>query len=320
MRGGNQVGDDGQRAKNAARCQKNNDHRRGSGNGRGPYRERVSIAFFNLSQRGYAQEIKKMRISINAPSYRRPEQVLIFDYLPFCRLWVCESEVEAYKEHNPGRNIIAVPKGVQGNLCRIRNWILDHEFEAGADAVCLVDDDLGHLAYWETNKRIRIDGREFFPFLSRYTVMAKDLGARIWGVNVNNDKQVYREYTPFSLLGYIGGPFSVHLPNPIRYDEDLPLKEDYDMTLQHLNRFRRVLRLNKVYYMAKQGGSGTASGQKGGCSIYRNIEEEKRQLLALQKKWGPKIVKVDNCVRNHMTTKRKAFDVNPVISVPIPGV
>lgn len=194
-----------------------------------------------------------MQISINAPSYRRPKGVLTLKYLPMCRVWVCETEAEAYREANPLAEIVAVPKGVQGNLCRIRNWILDREADRGMDAVCLIDDDMNHVAYWERCRRVKIKGDEFMPWLERYTALAVEWGVKLWGINVNSDKQNYREYTPFSLVSYIGGPFSVHVDSPLRYDERLPLKEDYDLTLQHINTFRRVLRLNKFYYMVKQG-------------------------------------------------------------------
>lgn len=60
--------------------------------------------------------------------------------------------------------------------------------------------------------------------------------------------------------------------NDIRYDEELPLKEDYDMTLQHFHKWGGALRFNAYYYMCKQ------AQQKGGCATYRNIKEENGSL------------------------------------------
>ena len=83
-----------------------------------------------------------MRISLNCPSYKRP-YVETLEYLPFCKVWVDEGEYPAYKEANPeDAQIISVPKGIQGNLCRIRNYILDTEFDNGFDVVVIIDDDL----------------------------------------------------------------------------------------------------------------------------------------------------------------------------------
>ena len=69
------------------------------------------------------------------------------------------------------------------------------------------------------------------------------------------------------------------------------------------------------YYYEKKGAE-----QVGGCSVYRNLSREKEQLKLLQKKWGNKIVKYDVNDRSHGRIKKKAFDINPVIKVPIRGI
>ena len=85
-----------------------------------------------------------MKIAVCAPSYRRPK-VLTLAYLPFCRIYVDPSEAAAYRTANPGADIIECAPGVQGNLCRVRNHILDHEFATGADVVAIIDDDMTGL-------------------------------------------------------------------------------------------------------------------------------------------------------------------------------
>lgn len=225
-----------------------------------------------------------MKISINAPSYKRPDGVDTLSYLPQTKIWVCETEADAYIKANKDAEIIPCKKGIQGNVCRIRNHIIDSEFESGMDAILIIDDDMQYVGYHFEKRRCRIDSEIVPIFLQKYSLMAKELGVKIWGLNCNQDKQSYREYTPFSMVSYISSPFTVHLPNPIRYDEKFSLKEDYDLTLQHLNKYRRVLRLNKFFYIVKQAGSGT--GQKGGCSTYRNVAKELVQIKLLQDKWG----------------------------------
>lgn len=105
----------------------------------------------------------------------------------------------------------------------------------------------------------------------------------------------------------------MHLKNPIRYDERLPLKEDYDITLQHMLKYRGALRVQKYHYNCKQ------SEQKGGCATYRSMIKEKEQFDLLVKKWGSDIVRYDSTVRKG-TKKQKSFDYNPIIKVPIKGV
>jgi hypothetical protein len=262
-----------------------------------------------------------MKISVCAPSYKRPTGCETPAYLPFVRVYVDPSEAKEYRRANPGVTIVECAKGVQGNLCRVRNHILDRELRAGADVVLIVDDDLEGIYYWQKAAavkpaRIRVETKVFLGWVEKYSIMARDIGAFLWGLNVNNDKACYREYTPFSTTAYIGGPFQAIMRGcGLRYDENLPLKEDYDFSLQHLNRYRRTFRVNKAYYMARQ------SEQRGGCATYRNMEREKAQLLALQEKWGSTIVKIDAGRKAHMReNKSKGFDYNPIIHIPIPGV
>lgn len=256
-----------------------------------------------------------MRVSINCPSYKRPK-VETLEYLTDCKVWVAENEYADYVKQNDPKNIIKVDNSIQGNVCRIRNHIIKEEIKNGYDVVCIVDDDLKGVYYWEKLKDHKVENKNFKNFLIKYTILAQDIGAKLWGINVNKDKQVYREYSPFSTVSYLGAPFQVFLKdNNCWYDERLPLKEDYDMTLQQLNRNRVALRVNKYYYNVKQ------SEQSGGCASYRNYKEEKRQLELLQKKWGKDIVKVDQSNRSHNLKKKKTkIDYNPVIKPPIKGI
>lgn len=264
-----------------------------------------------------------MKISVNCPSYKRPK-VETLDYLPYCKVWIDESEYDSYIEANPDfkDNIISVPKGIQGNLCRIRNYILDKEFEDGADVVLIIDDDMQGIYRFEPDENslygynnVFVSSDELLEMLEHYSKLCSDFGFYFWGLNCNADALSYRHSTPFSTVSYIGGPFQVFLKgNELRYDENLPLKEDYDMTLQNCNRYRGCLRVNKYHYNCKQ------SKQKGGCATYRNYEREKEQLELLQKKWGKDIVKIDKALNHNAKKKKVNIDYNPIIKIPIKGV
>lgn len=261
-----------------------------------------------------------MKISVNCPSYKRPK-VETLDYLPFCKVWVDNKEYNDYIKANPRHkeNIISVPDGIQGNVCRIRNYILDKEFEKGIDVVCIIDDDMKGIYYFENengkayNKKI-VNQDEFIQFLEKYSVMCEELGFKLWGVNLNQDALSYRQYSPFSTNSVILGPFSCHLKNNIRYDVNLPLKEDYDLAIQHLNKYRGILRINKFHYNCKQ------SKQAGGCATYRNYQREEEQLKLLQKKWGKEIVKIDKVANSNTKKVKKEIDYNPIINIPIKGI
>lgn len=261
-----------------------------------------------------------MKISVNAPSYRRPSDVRTLSYLPFVRIWVDGSEAEEYRRNYPDAEIIVCDEGVQGNLCRVRNHILRKEFDRGMDVVLIIDDDFSKLERFEVDEtgfgynRVKIQADEFLTVVEKYSIMAEDIGAKFWGVNCNADHMAYRHNTPFSTTSYIGGPFQCFLKgNRCWYDENLPLKEDYDMTLQQLNLERVVLRVNAYHYHCKQ------SEQAGGCAAYRNRKREEQQLMALRMKWGGDIVKIDQSNKGRTDAVHK-LDYNPIIKVPIKGV
>jgi hypothetical protein len=215
-------------------------------------------------------------------------------------------EYDDYKRNYPDAEIISCPEGVQGNLCRIRNYILKEEFERGMDVVLIIDDDftcLRRFDYdemdgWGYDTHI-ITSEEFIPFIEKYSVIADEFGAKFWGVNCNSDPMAFRHNTPFSTRSYIGGPFQCFLKgNRCWYDERLPLKEDYDMTIQQLNMERVVLRVNAYHYLCKQ------SEQKGGCAAYRNRQREEEQLELLRHKWGGQLLRSIQRTREERRRKR----------------
>lgn len=260
-----------------------------------------------------------MIVSICCPSYKRP-MVETLRYIPFCKVYVDGKEYDDYVKANHGADIVRCPDGVQGNLCRVRNYIMRNEFDMGADAVAIVDDDMEGLYLWVGDEskhsisRRKIEAEDLIPFFEKYSIVCQDLGFHFWGGNCNQDAMSYMTYTPFGFSKYIGGPLQVFLKgNECFYDERLPLKEDYDMTLQQCNKYRGCLRLNFLTYNVKQ------SEQKGGCASYRTMIREKEQFDLLQKKWGSDIVREDKSNKGR-TKKQKRFDYNPIIKIPILGI
>lgn len=244
-----------------------------------------------------------MKIEYYAPSYKRPQKSITQINYPFIKLVVKESEYEEYIKN--GNDCISVPDYAQGNLCRIRNYILDNI--STADCTILFDDDCKGIYRWENRKKNYLDSEELQEFCEHHTMLCEQYGYKLWGLNCVTDKGAYREHTPFGTLQYIGGPFQAHINNDIRYDINLPLKEDYDMTLQHIKRHGGCLRVNYACYDVKQ------AEQIGGCATYRNIQKEIDQFDLLQKKWGSHIIKQDK-------KSRRSFDFNPIIKLPHKGV
>lgn len=224
---------------------------------------------------------------------------------PQVQLVVQESEAAEYRKN--GNDVVTCPDEAQGNVARVRNWILDN-LMTDCDCIVLIDDDCSGIKTWQKQKATMLDPDELTEACENWADVCKQWGFHYWGMNCVPDKGAYREYTPFGTLQFIGGPFCAHLASsPLRYDEELPLKEDYDITLQHIKAYGGCLRVNYAHYVVKQ------AEQVGGCATYRNLDRERQQFFALQKKWGKDIIARDK-------KSKRSFDFNPVMKVPIKGV
>ena len=251
--------------------------------------------------------------TIVSPSYRRADGLLshlLFPGLVYC---VGESEQEEYEA--AGVEVMTCPDEVNGNIARARNWILDQH---AGENVLLVDDDIKRVCRWKKAGQ-GWDAKPLTPgdvgeLIEGAFTLCAEMGARLWGINPAIDRGGYREHTPFSLSSYISGSFSGFIDPALRYDERLPLKEDYDMTIQQCDAYRRVLRLNMLHMVKDDHGN------RGGCASYRTLDREREQLQLLRQKWGGRIVRVDHGKFRTHRVKEASYDINPIIRIPIGGV
>ena len=90
-----------------------------------------------------------MDIVVCCPSYKRDEVKSFRFFGKLLKVYVCETEYDRYIEKNPeyADCFVRVPKGVQGNVARIRNYILNDNKDK--DVCCLVDDDISYIGYYE---------------------------------------------------------------------------------------------------------------------------------------------------------------------------
>lgn len=72
-------------------------------------------------------------------------------------------------------------------------------------------------------------------------------------------------------------------PNKLIFDTSLTLKEDYDYTLQHLEKYGNCFRYQKYLFEFEHYKN------KGGAVDYRTEKEERKNILILMSKWGDKI-------------------------------
>lgn len=241
-------------------------------------------------------------ISIVTPTYKRSDNIKAIKLFGDKLIISChEFEAELYKEKYPDNNFLILPDNARGNMAKVRNYIYHN---SPTKYLVMIDDDVEEIGYHQDLKLNKMKLSQILDFMVNGFVMCEELKTVLWGVNLQDDPQLYRQFSPFSFLSAVLGPFCCHIiDNKLSYDERLGLNEDYDFSLQVLQKYHRILRFNKYYYRA---GHLTA---KGGCGAYRILDEEKRQSEIMIKKWGSSVVKYDF-----------SKSTNPRIKAPYSGV
>lgn len=244
-------------------------------------------------------------ISIITPTYKRSNNVKAFNYFGNKLIIAChECEEEEYKKFYKDNKFLIIPNDLKGNMAKVRNFIYDN---CPTKYLIMVDDDVEKIVKNEKLKTIPVDCEEFLNSIAvNMFVMCEEVGTKLWGINLQSDPKFYRQYSPFSFLQVVLGPFGCHIIDKkagLKYDERLGLNEDYDFALQVLQKYHKIIRFNKYSYIA---GHLT---KEGGCGAYRTFTREKEQAKIMIKKWGSKIVKYDF---NKST--------NPRIHIPIKGI
>ncbi len=239
-------------------------------------------------------------IKIYSPSRSRHNTSISHKLFSECDFTYVIDESEGKNYEHLGVPLTLIPKeaGVN-NIARARNWILQNKT---TDYVLMVDDDMSAINFLHKRRLMKRTTIEIRALVENGFRMASDIGAGLWGINCQSDPRFYKINSPFSFSLIVLGTFCGILDTSISYDESITLKEDYDFYLQQLRKHRKVLRMDMFNYLVDH--------QKlaGGCQIYRNEEEERRQFDLLQKKWGSDIVK-----RNY----RNEGSYNPIIHRPI---
>lgn len=242
-----------------------------------------------------------MEYTIFIPSYNRATAVTTVELFPEAVIVCCKSQEDNYREFNPTSKLLVCPDSVQGNIARVRNWILKN---SPTDYIVMLDDDIKHIGGFKRAKHFKLNSEERDRLILSGFEMMEDINTVLWGLNQNTDRQNYDEYLPISFRSVVLGVFmGIKRVPGLYFDERLPLKEDYDFSIQVLKKYRKILRFNNYHYEALH------LINEGGCTSYRSYDREISQLEIFRKKWGRDIVKYD-------VTR----SLNPIVKVPIKGV
>jgi len=145
---------------------------------------------------------------------------------------VHEFEERKYRDIEKGK-IVVIPDNLQGNISKVRNWILDHEKDP---EIVMMDDDVSEIGYYEDEGRNHpMKPGEIMEFLRSGYRMVKELGeVRLWGVNLQMDPKFYKEFNPFCFLNPILGTFSCHLNPEIDLEYFVPPSLHHEIRLRSL--------------------------------------------------------------------------------------
>lgn len=216
-----------------------------------------------------------MGIKIAIPSYKRPKikTLDILGEFPKNDIYIFVNDAEereAYTKANPGINVIQTnTKGITP----ARNFILN--FFPDGERIMMLDDDILRFQVIKIIdlKKIQVDILSIKTLFEKGFEWAEKCGYKLWGVQMCG-------YTPamtFKLNNdkFIIGTAAGIINNPLRFDENMKLKEDYDYTLKHIVTYGGALRMNFVTVEAVHYSNS------GGCVDYRTkeLEAEACQIL-----------------------------------------
>jgi hypothetical protein len=222
---------------------------------------------------------------------------------------VPESQKHEYIEILGIDRVITIPDDEDGNIVNKRNWILKNI----PRPLIMIDDDVKEICYFQSKENIPIkytlSKKLLNEFFENSFGLCKELNCKMWGINQNTDPLAYKQYSPFNLSKIILGPFQGHLEHDLTFDIQMGTKDDYDMALQHLRTYKKVLRLNKFSYECEHGDN------KGGIVSYRSKDKEIEYCKRIMLKWGKKIISYQLPPRK-MTDLLNAKKVN----IPIKGI
>lgn len=227
---------------------------------------------------------------IAIPSKSRPFKSRTKELLKSGVLFVPACEYEAYKEVYD--EVVAVPDDVKG-ITATRNWILRN---ANDRHVVFVDDDMkscGRFGLKEGGKygikAYRMTEQEWLREFERLFETTESLGWKIFGVNTEGNKISYKVSKPLVLKGYVlASCMGIVNDGSLYFDEEYRVKEDYEISLRHIEKYGGILRARWMWWENKHWDDD------GGCKDYRSDALEREMINKLINRYPKYIRSVHN--------------------------
>jgi len=201
--------------------------------------------------------------------------------------YVDEASLQSYKD-------LGLKAVVGGKLCQARNKCLRDAFRMGKICVQVSDD----INRWEYHHGKRAKDRSDDAVNAAHAAAtchvispvaaARFLHAKLRAAGGPKLAGVYplgscsRGFggPAITTRNFILGDFFVAEKSPVRFDEEMKLKEDYDYTAQHIKKHGGVIRCNRMTISAKHHTVGGAQSNRDKKGL-----EEQRNIEILMRKW-----------------------------------
>jgi hypothetical protein len=168
-----------------------------------------------------------------------------------------------------------------GTLCCSRNAALDKAFKKKMTCVQLSDDLMG--LGMAINKKNVAKMETIHPFLDEMLDHLDQSGLKLAGINPTGNAFYFDPLKPVKTSHFIIGDFCMIRPTDLRFDEEYQTKEDYDYTMQHIQKYGGVIRSDRLLCRFKHYTN------KGGAVDIRNVRVEQESIKRLKQKWGSNI-------------------------------
>lgn len=166
-----------------------------------------------------------------------------------------------------------------GTLIQSRNTALEMAFFENKICVQLSDD----LKKVTTNKNFSIKKQIDLDLAIKELVAIFEKIGKVYLMGIPPTSNDFFAKSLISKNTFCIGDMLFIKPNVLRFDTTLSLKEDYDYTLQHLERYGNCFRYQKYLFEFEHYKN------KGGAVDYRTEQEEQKNINRLFQKWGKKI-------------------------------
>ncbi len=244
--------------------------------------------------------IEEKDIAIIIPSKGRPETVpTMLGMFPTARYCISESEVDEYEIKNKN-NLLIHPDDLVG-LTPKRQWILDN---VDARVVFQSDDDIEKvLSLVGMRSRHISDPRAIMQIIVNTANIADGIGAKLYGYTVIANPMYSQDNKPFAFTSMIAGCFGI-IDHALSYDQKLTTRQDVDMTLQGLAKFRVNLMDTRFCFKGKDFDN------RGGLQGVRTKENVERDTLYMKAKWGSHVKWSGGAKGNSPFSKRNHININ----------